>query len=581
MATLTPEAPEAPRSTSGRHPVPPRPAPHPHVVATWAIFIGLLAMCVWSAYDLGINPVTIFERLANGVDFLSRLVPPEFPEPGRLIELTLTTLAIVFLATLFSVVTSVPIAIFAAVNTTTGMVSRQTARIIMIFCRAAPDLVFAIILIRVFGPANGALIGIIAMGLSSIGMVGKLLADNIEDVNRGPSEAIQAAGGARWQWIHSTVIPQILPQIIAHGLHRMDINLRNSVLLGFVGVPGIGAALSTAMNTRQWQLVMGLAIIITVLCIFMELLSGAIRTQLMGRDGSGRRRGILGVIDRIAHNNWVTAPTETHQVQRTRNGAVRTSPQWDAGRIQRFFGWLVLIGLVVAAVWDIQINWQVLTNTVTNFPEVVSRFFPPDGRGLYWDRFFPALVETVQIGFASLLLGLFIALPIGAMAARNVAPTPGIAKFFRIVIVVCRAFPELVLAIILVVILGFNATAGVLALAFGSIGLLSKLVADSLEESDTRVQDAVRASGANRLQTFFAATVRQTAPATIAHILYQLDVNIRAATLLGVLGLGIGFDLLEASTRNRYDILSLIILNILAVVVVLELISMYVRKVVR
>ncbi|WP_150462296.1 PhnE/PtxC family ABC transporter permease [Nesterenkonia ebinurensis] len=582
MATLRPEAAEAPRSTSGRRPVPKRPTPSIHVIAVWGIFLTLIAGGVWSMFDLGINLFDVLVNIISGWDWITEnLFPPQFPEAARLVELILTTLGIVFLATLFSVITSVPIAIFAAVNTTTGAISRQTARIIIIFCRAAPDLVFAIILIRVFGPANGALIGIVAMGLSSIGMVGKLLADNIEDVDRGPSEAIRAAGGARWQWIQSTVILQIMPQIVAHGLHRMDINLRNSVLLGFVGVPGLGQALSNAMNTRQWDLVMGYTIVITVLCILMELLSGAIRTQMMGRDSGGRRRGVLGLLERIAQNSWVHAPTDPHTAQRTPKGRVRVAPQWDAGRIQRFFGWAALITLAFLAIYDVELNWEVLMNTLGNFPDVVSRFFPPDDHGHYASRYFPALVETLQIAMASLLLGLFVALPIGAFAARNAAPTKNIATFFRCLIVACRAFPELVLAIVLVVILGFDATAGVIALAFGSIGLLAKLVADSLEESDTRVQDAVRAGGADRVQTFFSATVRQTAPATVAHILYQLDVNFRAATLLGVLGLGIGFDLLQASARSRYEILSLLIINILVVVIILELISMYVRKVVR
>lgn len=101
-----------------------------------------------------------------------------------------------------------------------------------------------------------------------------------------------------------------------------------------------------------------------------------------------------------------------------------------------------------------------------------------------------------------------------------------------------RAAPELVLAIIFVTISGMGPVAGALALAVGAMGLLSKLIADSLEEADTRVQQALRANGATETRIFFESTSRQVAPAGIAHVIYQLDVNFRSATLLGVVGAG-------------------------------------------
>lgn len=147
---------------------------------------------------------------------------------------------------------------------------------------------------------------------------------------------------------------------------------------------------------------------------------------------------------------------------------------------------------------------------------------------------------TLQIALAATLIGLVVAIPVGLLAARNVAPTPGIAKGFRIVIVLVRGgIPDLIFAIIVIIVTGLGATAGAIALSVGgAIGLLSKLIADSVEEADVRVQHAVAASGATRMQVLLAATVRQSGPAIIAHIFYQLDTNIRAATLLGVVGAG-------------------------------------------
>jgi phosphonate transport system permease protein len=192
------------------------------------------------------------------------------------------------------------------------------------------------------------------------------------------------------------------------------------------------------------------------------------------------------------------------------------------------------------------------------------------------------LVETVKIALAATVLGAAIALPIGALAARNVAPNPRVARAFRVLVVLVRGVPELVLAIVFVVITGLGAVAGTLALCVGAIGLLGKLVADSLEEVDPGGEDALRATGATRWQVFFAATLPRAAPAFVAHVLYQLDVNIRSATLLGIVGAGgIGFDLLGASRVLEFGMVTTILLMVFGTVLLVELLALWLRRVVR
>ena len=133
-----------------------------------------------------------------------------------------------------------------------------------------------------------------------------------------------------------------------------------------------------------------------------------------------------------------------------------------------------------------------------------------------------------------------------------------------------------------VVITGLGAQAGTIALAFGGIGLLGKLIADSLEEVDSGVEEALRATGVGRWQVFFSAPLPQAAPAFVAHVLYQLDNNIRAATLLGIVGAGgIGFDLLNASRVVEFGAVTAILLLVFAVVMAVELLAVWLRRVVR
>ena len=214
-------------------------------------------------------------------------------------------------------------------------------------------------------------------------------------------------------------------------------------------------------------------------------------------------------------------------------------------------------------------------------PETLGLFLPPSTGGSL-EVILEALVVTVQIALAATVLGAVLALPIGILAASNVVANKAVRTFFRVLIVVIRGIPELILAIIFVVVTGLGAVAGTLALAVGAVGLLSKLVADSLEETDTAVQEAMRAAGASEPQVFFAATVRQAAPAFVAHTMYLLDTNIRAATLLGVVGAGgVGFLLLNASRVNQFDVVTTILILMVTVVLAVEALSLWLRSTVR
>jgi phosphonate transport system permease protein len=260
---------------------------------------------------------------------------------------------------------------------------------------------------------------------------------------------------------------------------------------------------------------------------------------------------------------------------------VRLTPPWTGARIQRFLAGVVILVLLLASLWQVEMSLGVLWNGLLALPETLGLFFPPSTGGSL-DSLIEQMLVTIQIALAATFIGAALAIPIGILAANNVVANQAVRSVFRVFIVVVRGIPELILAIIFVVISGLGAVAGTLALAVGAVGLLSKLVADSLEETDTQVQDAMRTAGASEVQVFFAATVRQAAPAFIAHTMYLLDSNIRAATLLGVVGAGgIGFLLLNASRINQFDVVTMILILMVAVVLAVEALSIWLRKAVR
>ena len=553
--------------------LPRQPPPSPRAVGAAVILLGLLAAAIWSTIELRINIASLADSVANAQAFAQRVFPLDFPPLGELVSLTAQTLAIVTLATLLSVRESLPVAVFAAWNTTTGAVARGSARTLIVVCRAVPDLILAIVFFRIFG--LGALPGVLALGLHSVGMVGKLYADAIESLDNGPQEAIRAAGGGRTQQIVSGIIPPLMPQLIATALHRFDINLRTSVVLGYVGVGGLGLAISDAMRTLDYPRGMALAVAVLILCVVVELVSGSIRTALMTGGRPTRDRGIAGLADRVSAG-WVTGGPGASRAGAP--GRERLVPPWDSARIARFAAVAGLVAIVVLSFVGAGFSWEAVGYGIATMPSTLSQFVPPGGLDIL-PMLLRELLVTIQIGLAATLIGAILAIPIGILAARNVVANRAVQTSFRVLIVVVRGIPELILAIIFVVVTGLGGVAGTLALAVGAIGLLSKLVADSLEETDVRVQEALRASGASGVQVFFAATLRQAAPAFVAHLMYLLDVNIRSATLLGIVGAGgIGFYLLNASRVMHFDVVTTIVLLILAVVLVVEGLAVFVRR---
>lgn len=554
--TTTVERPAATKRVASA--APKRPAPSATSIAASLVGLAFLGAGVWSLREIGINPAVLAKSVDNAGNFLTRMFPLDFPPLGETLSLVGETLAIVALSTLLAVLLSIPIALLSAESTSPHRAAQLTGRGLTVLCRATPDLVLAILFFRVFG--LGAAAGILAMGIHSVGMIAKLYADAIEELDDGPRESIQAAGATRRQQITAAIPQRLMPQIIATALHRFDINLRTSVLLGYVGVGGIGLAISDALRVLDYQRGMALAFIVLGLCIIIEMISGSIRVALFGR--RSRKRRMLAR-------------------ERRQATATRLTPPWDPDRIGQFASLAVVIAITVWSFAEVNLSWSEFWTGLGNLPAALALFFPPSTGGAL-STMLDQLVITLQIALAATFIGAVLAIPIGCFAARNVVRNPVVHGFFRVLIVTIRGIPELILAIIFVVISGLGAVAGTLALAVGAVGLLSKLVADSLEETDTQVQDALRATGATEVQVFFAATIRQAAPAFVAHTLYLLDTNIRSATLLGVVGAGgIGFLLLNAARVNQFDVVTMILILMILVVLAVEAIAVWLRNSIR
>ncbi|GAA4479035.1 phosphonate ABC transporter, permease protein PhnE [Microbacterium panaciterrae] len=555
----------------------PRPRVSPERVAAGLTLIALVVLGILSLVQSGFSLTGVFQSGDNAQRFFTRVGALTFPAPLDLLWLIALTVGLVLVGTLLAAALSAPIAYLAASNTTPGPGWRGAARFIGVLTRSIPDVVLAMAFVLMF--SLGTLPGILAIGIHSIGMISKMFADAIEQIDEGPRLAIRAAGGTTLQQFTAGVLPQVLPSWVATVLHRNDINLRGSVVLGYVGVAGLGLEMSYAFKALNYGRGLGIALVIFVLCVVMEVISSAVRGAMLGETAQTR-----SWIDRILHP----------RLRRVAEASVAPAPAWAASpatalhrpwtperRRNTVAGW-VAVAIVIGSVLVCQIQWGDLVTVWAKIPETVAKFWPPDFGNYDASVMIGAMRDTIAIALAATVLTLLPSLILGSFAARNVAPTGTVRGVARFLLVGIRGIPELILAIVLIVVTGLGATAGIVALAIGGIGLLGKLVADSFEEVDRGPERALRAVGATRLQTYASATVPQGVQALIGHSFYMLDTNIRAATILGIVGGGgVGYYLLNAGQGSRYEVVTAIVLMILATVLVVEGLAMWMRKVFR
>ncbi|MFK0403434.1 phosphonate ABC transporter, permease protein PhnE [Microbacterium sp. NPDC090225] len=550
----------------------------PERIAAGLTLLALVVLGVLAVGEVGISIPAMVESWGNAENFMARVGGLTFPEPGDLLWLIALTVGLVLVGTLLAAVLSVPIAYLAASNTTPGNGWRAAARFVGVLTRALPDVVLAMAFVLMF--SLGTLPGILAIGIHSIGMISKMFADAIEQIDEGPRLAIRAAGGSKLQEFTAGVLPQVLPSWVATVLHRNDINLRGSVVLGYVGVAGLGLEMSYAFKALDYGKGLGIALVIFVLCIAMEIVSSLVRGAMLGHEKQTR-----SWMDRIVHPRLSPSAAAGDSASGARP-AWATSPQtavrrpWTRQRVRNTAAGIVAVLVVLGSVVVSDITWTDFLTFWAKLPETAAKFWPPSFGNYDAASMIEAMRDTVAIALAATVLTLLPSLLLGSLAASNVAPNGGVRATARFLLVGIRGIPELILAIVLVVITGLGPQAGVIALAIGGIGLLGKLIADSFEEVDRGPERALRAVGATRLQTYSSATVPQGMQALIGHSFYMLDTNIRAATILGIVGGGgVGYYLLNASQGSRYETVTAIVLMILVTVLVVEGLAMWMRKV--
>ena len=246
---------------------------------SWLVGVAIFMFC-WKIISDATTWFFVFDAPRIAADIGGRAWPPRWEYLSELWKPMWDTINIATLGTLLAVIMGVPVAFLAANNTTPSKrFLRPLALLIIVSTRSINSLVWALLLVAIIGP--GIFAGTLAIAIRSIGFVGKLLYEAIEEIDINQVEAIQATGASKLQVIAYGIVPQIMPAFAGLSVFRWDINIRESTILGLVGAGGIGLYLQSSLNVLAWPQVTVILIMILVAVLISEWVSSRVRQAII------------------------------------------------------------------------------------------------------------------------------------------------------------------------------------------------------------------------------------------------------------------------------------------------------------
>jgi phosphonate ABC transporter permease subunit PhnE len=466
---------------------------------------------------------------------------------GTMIE----TIAMGLMATLFSTILAIPVSFLAAHNIMArlpgGTAIYYAMRGILNVVRAIDTIVWGLIVIVWVG--LGSFAGVMALTIHSVAALGKLFSEEIEHIDPGPVEAVTATGANLIQTIRFAVIPQLIPSFLAYALLRWDINMRSATVVGFVAGGGIGFFVveTTRMGGYQ-QYATALWVVATVI-ILVDYISAKWREAIL-------------------------------QDQPKRDDSTK-KPIFNTLRLAFY----VILGLAAFLYcWNItEISLRDLLDPGKNFGRLILDFVSIDLSSSVLQVVIQQMLVTIFQAMLATTLGAIIALPVSFLAAKNLTGRSRLSIWLyyltRGILNILRSIEALLYVVIFVFWVGIGPFAGMLALAVTSFALIGKLFSEAIENIDPGPIEAVTATGANRLQMIVYAVLPQIVPPFISYLIYQWDINIRMATIIGFAGGGgIGLTLTTFFGSLQYHKAGTVVAVIVIIVALMDFASAKLRQ---
>ena len=427
-------------------------------------------------------------------------------EAGKIIE----TIALGLIATLFSTIFAIPFSFLAARNIMSrvpgGSVIYYVTRTFLNVMRAIDTLIWGLIVVLWVGP--GPFAGVLALTIHSIAALAKLFSEEIEHIDSGQIEAITATGANLFQTIRYAVVPQIVPSFLGYTLLRWDINMRSATIVGFVAGGGIGFFVVETIRKSGYTQYAAALWAVAIVIIVVDYVSA-----------KWRERVLVGTTQ------------------------VSTKPPRPFYKSLRTWFYIVVGMAVFVYFWQLcEIDLSQLLNPAPTLAPFVANFLSFNLSPEVVDTVVREMIVTIFQALLATTLGALIAIPFSFLAAHNLTGqsrlSRGVYYLIRGLFNLLRSIEALMYVAIFFYWVSFGNFAGMLALSVTTFGLVGKLFSEAIENIDPGPLEAITATGATRLQTIIYGVLPQIVPPFVSYSIYQWDINVRMATVVGFAGGG-------------------------------------------
>ncbi len=495
----------------------------------WAIVLAGLALFFLAARFTGCDLALLWERRGHLTDILGQMFPPDWKFLPRVLSPLWATVQMSVTGTVLGSLFALALAPLCAANLSAPPALRVLLRALVQLARTFPALILALAATFLFG--IGPFAGTAAITVYTFAIMTRLTCDDAQSASTAAYRALLAMGTPPYRAFFRAVFPGVASTYLTNALYLLETNVRHSAILGYVGAGGVGLLLNEKISWREYSRVGMILLGLFLAVCLIESLSAWLTGLVTGRRRSSPALRRIIVVALAALFLFCTATVGAPDFSRASLRTVRA----------------MLAGLV-------RPDW--------------AFFFQTDAGGLGW-----LLLETVCIALAGTAIGAVISLPLAILGSGRIMPRP-VALLGRTVCMAIRSVPFLVYGLIFIRATGPGAFTGVLTVALCSVGLLSKRFIQAIDTVDLRAELALAAMGATRLARIRHALLPQLAPAFGAAVLYRFDVNIRDASVLGLVGAGgIGAPLVFAMNHYNWPTAGAICIGLVVLVWLIDLLS--------
>lgn len=505
-------------------------------MSAWRLSPFLIALLLlWAVWTSGIDLRLLLsaQPWVALFDFLRRLFPPDLSLPflRTALRATWMTAATAIIATAVSSFLALPLGVLASGRLWRTSIHapgahsrmRPVSWIVlhgMGVVRSIPDLVWALLFVA--GIGLGPTAGTLALAVSYTALLGRVYADIFDETDFRPLEALEALGATRLQIFFFGILQQSRALLTSYTLYSFECSIRSAAVLGFVGAGGLGYEISLSMRLFEFPQVLTLMACFVLLLFLVDVTSRWLRGRLKVNPETSPNSQIGGVFRQNLRHRWF---------------------------IGLFVAAMLLLSLSPAGITPANL---LQSDALRNLLSFARQLLSPESSPSFLREVARLALQTISIsviGTASgAALGLVLALPATRLrAARHASldrsfgrrvQSEAVFWSARMTLNLLRAIPELVWVLICVIAVGFGPFAGSIALGLHTGGVLGKLFAESMEESPQEQVEAMLALGASPMQCIFWALLPQAWPIMRRYVWLRWDMNLRAATILGLVGGG-------------------------------------------